>query len=102
MAKYKSRDRVVDAFIWNKNGDHPDDGPPDKEGKMVRYFRRPDVPGHKTCHRCFRTMHDHGWIDDGEIGQLVCPGDWVATNDKGEMQTYKPKYFERDFEPVEE
>lgn len=86
---------------WFKNGDHPKDYsrthegfdagvwrdfPPEErksrgwEGDVVRYFRRPDVPGSTTCESCGKTMHEHGWLDTGDEGQTVCPGDWVVTD----------------------
>lgn len=71
---------------WFKNGDHPDDGderhPTEGwryEGRVVRYFRHPDIPGETICNDCGQTMHDHGWIDAGVDGLTVCPGDWVLT-----------------------
>lgn len=86
----------VEAVQWFKNGDHPRDYEPptsyfssasrkiwwdaqrgQKEGGVVRYFRQPAVPGERVC-RCGRTMHDHGWIDEGETGITVCPGDFIV------------------------
>src|SRR5262249_60928069 len=52
------------------------------EGAVVRYFRRPDVSGDKSCQFCNRIMNDHGWIDTLEGGHIVCPGDWVITGVK--------------------
>ena len=54
------------------------------EGKVVRYFRHPDVPGTQECKHCGKTMHVHGWIDTLEGGHIVCPGDWVITGVEGE------------------
>src|ERR1700675_4113928 len=42
------------------------------EGKVVRYFRRPDVSGDTLCRHCQLTMHVHGWIDTKEGGHIVC------------------------------
>src|SRR5688572_15738404 len=52
------------------------------EGAVVRYFRRPDIPGTSPCISsipCAYTMHEHGWIDTPEGGHNVCPGDWIIT-----------------------
>jgi hypothetical protein len=70
------------------------------EGKVVRYFRRPDVPGPTLCDHCSRTMHDHGWIDTLEGGHIVCPGDWIITGVKGERYPCKPDIFAATYEPV--
>lgn len=85
---------------WFKNGDHPDDYKStvewfsdkgietytgqhakdnDWEGQVVRRFRHPEISGKTVCDKCRKTMHDHGWIDSGGEGQIVCPGDYILT-----------------------
>ncbi len=71
------------------------------EGKVVRYFRRPDVPGRRSCEHCGLAMDDHGWIDTLEGGHTVCPGDWVITGVKGERYPCKPHIFAATYELVE-
>lgn len=90
---YESRNFIV----WWKNGDHPNDDvyrpfedtgkiPTEpREGKVVRYFRHPQISGDSICVNCERKMNDHGWIDTGEYdtgeyGIKVCPGDYIKTN----------------------
>jgi hypothetical protein len=84
----------LDLHRWWKNGDHPQDDVgkvvPDpvspnsgetyfrEEGRIVRYFQRPDVSGGARCPRCDFDFGKHGWIDSGGYGRVVCPGDWVA------------------------
>lgn len=109
MTKYRKKPVVIDATQWFKNGDHPGDG--DErfaygefageryEGKVVRYFRRPDVPGDTPCRQCGVRMHEHGWIDTIEGGHIVCPGDWIITGVKGEHYPCKPDIFEATYEP---
>jgi hypothetical protein len=107
--RFRKRPVEVDATQWFKNGDHPgDDGvmiraargePFISEGRVVRYFRRPDVPGDKPCRHCGLTMHVHGWIDTKEGGHVVCPGDWIITGVAGERYPCKPDIFERTYEP---
>ena len=80
MSRYRKKPVVVEATQWFKNGDHPLDGPTDKEGKVVRYFRRPDVKGDTRCEKCGRIFHDHGWVETLEGGHIVCPGDWIITD----------------------
>jgi hypothetical protein len=92
--KFQKKPVVVDAHLWFQNGDHPQDEVyyvlkdrnfvPVTEGKVVRYFRRPDVKGNRQCEHCQHVMHDHGWIDTLEGGHIVCPGDWIITGVKGE------------------
>lgn len=82
---------------WFKNGDHPDDHVGDHwpdpmtggtytkiEGVVVQFYRHPHVPGEQVHETCGRTMHDHGWIDQGDDGITVCPGDIVTTLPDGQ------------------
>ncbi|MFE2934871.1 hypothetical protein [Streptomyces sp. NPDC059278] len=75
---------TISAHQWHANGDHPDDGPPGREGEIVRYFRHPGYPGINTCPRCHTLIHEHGWIDSGADGRTVCPGDWIITTPAGD------------------
>lgn len=99
MALYKRRPialTTVEATQWFKNGDHPEDGDETFvdsagvtqrcEGKVVRYYRRPDVSGEEVCEHCGHTMHEHGWIDNGDC--VVCPGDYTITTPWDESRPY--------------
>lgn len=104
MSKFRKKPVVIEATQWHKNGDHPDDGPADTEGAVVRYYRHPDVPG-RSAHdvaTCGRVWHDHGWIDTLEGGHNVCPGDWIITGVAGERYPCKPEIFGATYEPVED
>lgn len=111
MSNYRKKPVVIQAHQWFKNGDHPDDGNEtfadgeyagDKyEGSVVRYFRRPDVPGTRQCSACGETFHVHGWIDTLEGGHIVCPGDWIITGVAGERYPCKPHIFTATYEPAE-
>lgn len=110
--KYRKKPIIVDATQWFKNGDHPQDNTEifkgsdgksfEGEGKVVRYFRRPDISGKHFCEHCGIRMHKHGWIDTLEGGHNVCPGDWIITGIKGEYYPCKPDIFEATYEPVSE
>jgi len=117
MGRYRKRPIVIEAHRWHENGDHPADAceminpapmsstqfePFMSEGKVVRYYRHPEVPGTTKCEHCKRTMHDHGWIDTLEGGHTVCPGDWIITGIKGEYYPCKPDIFDQTYEPVPE
>lgn len=111
--KFRKKPVVVEAWLWNKNGDHPQDDvfrpfedtgvkPTEpREGAVVRYFRRPDVPGMTPCRECATIMHLHGWIDTLEGGHIVCPGDWIITGVQGERYPCKPGIFKATYERVE-
>lgn len=110
--KFRKKPVVIEATRWFRNGDHPEDecreiipvpgdGEPYKsEGKVVRYFRRPDVPMGEICAKCLLVLAVHGWVDTLEGGHIVCPGDWIITGVKGERYPCKPDIFEATYEPV--
>lgn len=111
--KYRKKPVVVEAHQWIENGSHPEDdcevffdketGQPFKgEGKIVRYFRRPDVSGYRVCEKCGLIMHRHGWIDTLEGGHIVCPNDYIIKGIKGEFYPCKPDVFLLSYEKVEE
>lgn len=110
MSKYRKKPVVIEAHQWFQNGDHPDDdcdtfrdsgnNPLKGEGKVVRQFRHPDVPGNRPCKHCGVPMHEHGWIDTLEAGHNVCPGDYIITGIKGEMYPCKPDIFKATYELV--
>ena len=109
--KVRKKPVEVEANQWFKNGDHPNDG--NKrfeqgefkgelwEGKVVRYFRRPDISGDTVCSQCGYTFHIHGWIDTLEDGHRVCPKDFIITGIHGEYYPCKPDIFEKTYELVE-
>jgi len=110
--KYRKKPIVIEATQWFKNGDHPRDNcfrPFEdtgevpisaREGKIVRYFRHPNVSGDAKCDQCNHIMHDHGWIDTLEGGHTVCYGDWIITGIKGEHYPCKPDIFEATYDSV--
>ena len=104
--KYRKKPVVIEATQWFKNGDHPLDHPknemPDWEGRIVRYYRHPEVSGTTHCRHehCQKQMHDHGWVDTLEGGHIVCPGDWIITGVKGEHYPCKPHIFAETYEPA--
>ena len=107
MMKYRKKPVVIEATQWFKNGDHPHDSadPTDQypdEGRIVRYFRHPDVDGDRSCKHCDEIMHNHGWLDTLEGGHIVCPGDWIITGIKGEIYPCKNDIFEATYEKVED
>ncbi len=94
---------LVPLIRWAKNGDHPQDDvgkvEPDigaqaagkadatyvrQEGRIVRYYRHPETPEHQECTRCSSPFNDHGWVDSGGAGRVVCPGDWVIVSETPE------------------
>lgn len=104
--KFRKRPVVIDATQWFKPGDHPldamkgADGQEYVEGKIVRFWRQPHVPGVTKCEACGGQMADHGFIDTLEGGHRVCPGDWIITGVKGEHYPCKPDIFEATYEPA--
>jgi hypothetical protein len=107
--KYRKISIVVDATQWFKNGDHPLDyvGVTDErektwEGKVVRFWRNPDIYGYSFCKHCKEIMLKHGWIDTLEGGHIVCPGDWIVTGVHGEYYPVKNDIFAKTYEAYRE
>jgi hypothetical protein len=108
---WKKKPIVVDAIQWNKQGDHPDDdrqlltdSEGEKffsEGKVVRYFIHPYVNANEICKHCQNKMCMHGWIDEGEDGFIVCPGDYVITGVANEHYPCKPDIFAKTYIPLD-
>lgn len=106
--RYRKKPIVIEATQWFKNGDHPQDGGERfqsgefagelLEGRVVRYYRHPGVPGDRPCEQCGRDHNEHGWIDTLEQGHRVCPGDWIITGVKGERYPCKPDIFAATYE----
>ena len=102
---------VLEAFLWRKNGDHPDDGKETFigedgqtylcEGKVVRYYRHPNDSGERPCCYCGAPMHYHGWIDTLEGGHIVCIGDWIVTGLEGERYPVKPGIMSKKYEMLQ-
>ena len=99
--KFRKKPVVIEAHQWFRNGDHPEDGSPGKEGQVVRYFRHPAVPGDEEHSLCGHTWHVHGWIDTLEGGHNVCPSDWIITGVRGERYPCKADIFEETYEAVD-
>ena len=120
---------TYEAVQWFRNGDHPKDDcfrpfedtgkiPTEpREGKIVRYFRRPDVDGQSICKYCGQIMHVHGWIDSGYEDEVdpndpfydgnysdtvVCPGDWIIGGYGEEHFRVSQECFKEEYEIVKE
>lgn len=106
---FRKKPVTITAHQWFKNGDHPEDGsyligdghdePFLSEGKIVRRYRHPMVPGTSACEQCGKPHNDHGWIDTLEQGHRVCPGDWIIKGVAGEFYPCKPDIFAATYEP---
>lgn len=107
MALYTKKPITIEAHQWFKNGDHPQDqclkdneGVPQSEGNVVRYFRHPTIGGKTLCKHCSTTMETHGWIDTLEGGHIVCPGDFIITGIQGEHYPCKPDIFKQSYDKI--
>jgi hypothetical protein len=92
----------VDGYEWFRNGDHPEDGPRDQEGAVVKFFKRHGVNPLNECSQCTRPMGLHGWIDTLEGGHVVCPGDTIITGVEGERYPIKPGIRNKTYDVVKE
>ena len=122
VTRWHPKPAAAEAHRWRKNGDHPADNcrmitpnpasttqfaPFMSEGEIVRYYRHPCDDGKRECGDCGARMHDHGWIDQGMMGRVVCPGDWVvslplSTPGLVAYIPVKPDVFTATYEPAPE
>lgn len=87
MGKYRNKEtgKIVEAFQWFKNGDHPLDDCTFSEtgelseGKIVGYFPFTFTGRNSICHTCRFPYEKHGWANAGMFGFRICPGDMVVT-----------------------
>lgn len=100
MGNYRKKPIVIQATQWWENGDYPNESHADEEGRVVRFFRHPELPGDSACTYCQQPLHVHGWIDTIEGGLRVCPGDWIITGIHGERYPCKPDIFDATYEAV--
>jgi hypothetical protein len=107
--KYSKIPETVEATQWFENGDHPqdnceaikgEDGYFQSEGKVVRYFRHPQIAGKVICYACGHIYHDHGWIDASIAGATVCPGDYVISGPQGGYYVWNKGRFESIYAPT--
>ena len=107
---------TANAEQWFKNGDHSEDktqkyiGTDGREclteGQIVRHYHKPD---NFRCPTCGRLTEDHGWLATKEIrpegvhyaGNMVCPGDWIATDSQGLRYLVKEAEFKNLYDPIE-
>lgn len=109
--KYRKKPTLTDATQWFKNGDHPQDRsvPIDTpsgsaqgrltEGQVVKHFRSLKIPGGRFCEKCGNVMQKHGLFDGLNGEEIVCPGDYIVTGQKGQLYIVPAVEFEAQFEP---
>lgn len=107
--KYRKKPILTEATQWFKNGDHPQDRAEKitlaggstglSEGKVVRYFRRINIPGGRFCPDCGKVFHKHGLLDGLNGEEVICPGDYVVTDRKGNYYKLSSVDFEAQYEP---
>ena len=94
--KYQKKSVIVEAYQWEKLGDHSEDGT-EEEANIVQSYMENITNPHvlslpysiddTTCHKCYKPLCEHGWIKPAKWsdGCRVCPGDWIVTEDDGSV-----------------
>ncbi len=102
--KYKNKSEAVDAEQWFEVVYDREAGTNTAPVYHldVGYYRTPDLDAEYTCKHCQYTMHDHGWMDTPDGGQVVCPGDWIVTVEGGGKCPYKDETFRMTYGLAEE
>lgn len=105
--KFRKKPIIIEAHQWFKNGDHPEDNAArnwpgnEWEGLIVRYFRSSGIDSEILCKKCNEIMHNHGWIDSGDEGYTVCPGDWIITDKQIGYYPMSDKLIKELYEVIE-
>ena len=114
MDKYRKKPVVVEAEQWFEVTYDREAGHGITPGDMPIYhlgvgsYRTPDLVGQDKCKFCGDIMHNHGWIDTIQGGHTVCPGDWIITDNRVDVDFHgycypcKPDIFEATYELVKE
>lgn len=109
--KYRKKPVLTEATQWFTNGDHPKDetepitqpggGTRQSEGKVVKFFRRLNIPGGRYCPKCGNTMDKHGILDSLNGEETICPGDYIVTDSRGRYYKMTAEDFEGQYELYE-
>ena len=92
MAKYRKKPVVIEAERWHNFQQE------NQLGVSSDIFSH---EGGNRCHKCGEFLDEHGTIPTLEGKHIVCPGDWIITDIKGEKYPCKPDIFEATYEKVE-
>lgn len=66
---------VVDAYQWHSVEPY--------EGKIreIDHLRLPSfIDNDKLCSACSKPLKDHGYMENSAARLVVCPGDYIVTN----------------------
>lgn len=93
MAKYRKKMPLVEATQWLQHGDHPHvqnlPSPEPSEG----------IPENPYCPVCGNLMHRHGLLEGVDGREIVCPSDYIVTNQQGLPYRITRGVFEAQHEP---
>ena len=98
MGKYRSKGSAVTAHRWFQNGDHPLDNYEKGTGLEGALVKRHRGNEDSDCDKCSLSYSDHGWIDNGNSAVMVCPGDWVVTDNCGNHGAVRDDEFREKYE----
>ena len=88
--KFRKLPVIVDAWRWNGESDS------DKSVYLL------DQMSTRLCNKCGVPMNMHGWVSSCRDKYIICPGDWIVKNEKGDFFPCKPDIFKQTYEPVED
>ena len=105
---------TVEAVQWFKVGDHPNDrlgevlAHPHMVGDVKRGAESAYIKPYQTSKNlggkrdtlCGEAWRDHGLLDSNGIKIVVCPGDWIVTEEDGRSYTERPADFATKYKSV--
>ena len=94
--RYRHKPNEVFAVQWNGLED-------DDSGLSISPYGRKKVDSRYPCKLCGSLMRDHGVAESSRpVKYLICPGDYVITDESGMLAIgrYKESEFMREFESI--
>ena len=85
--KFKTKSKIVDAIQWN--GEF-------KDGVFIIYWMIAPVDWSAECPKCHHSIKEHGRVDR----DILCPGDWIITDETGKRYVVSQNEFEQGYELI--
>lgn len=87
--RYRKKPVVVTATQWFGDGDH---------ANVYPYAGRPSLI---ECPICCKEWAHHGEVHATGCSHIVCPGNYIVTDERGNRTLVSPDIFEATYERID-